>query len=72
MTWESLRTWRGESHPSAKLTNAKAQEIYQSNEPAEVLAARHGVSIGTIQNIWRRKKWRQATESLPRRGEGKA
>jgi hypothetical protein len=41
----------GENNPSAKLTNAQADIIRQSNESAKILAARFGVSDGAVYRI---------------------
>ncbi len=54
------KTYCGERHHSAKLTEAEALTIRASTEPSRVLSARYGVSMATIWHIRSRKTWRAA------------
>jgi hypothetical protein len=56
----------GELNASAKLTAEKALEIFNSTLPQVVLAAKFGVSQGTVSGIKTKKKWRH----LHRANEG--
>ncbi|GIK83031.1 MAG: hypothetical protein BroJett024_41360 [Alphaproteobacteria bacterium] len=50
------------AHPVAILTNEQALTIYNTpGEPAEVIAARYGVSAAVIQQIWRGDTWKSVT-----------
>jgi hypothetical protein len=47
----------GESHPSAKLTDAKVRSIRASTKPIRMLAAEHGVSRACIGFVRSRRTW---------------
>ena len=50
-------TWRGEQLPQAKLTELQVREILADPTPFTALAAKYGVSSGTISDIKRRYSW---------------
>jgi hypothetical protein len=51
------RTTIGERNGQALLTNQQAREIRASNEGKLILAARYGVSEGTIRSIRGGQRW---------------
>ena len=61
-TWESSR---GEADRAAKLTDAKALEIWglRGTATAAEVGRRYGVSANTVKDIWRRRPWRHVTEA---------
>jgi hypothetical protein len=54
-----------ERRPGAKLTRAKAVEIYTSKESTTTLSERYGVDIGVIRQVKLGLTWRSVTIDLP-------
>jgi hypothetical protein len=53
----------GENHPSAKLTAKQVAEILRRQGTGAELAARYGVSRGTVYDIWCGRRWRRSGEA---------
>lgn len=59
------RSTRGEKHANARLTAEQVEAIRKARDEGErrrEVAARFGVSYGTIGNIWRGETWRAPGE----------
>jgi hypothetical protein len=63
---EKGRHQHGETHVCAVLTDDEAREIYDSDEPNNVLAERFGISSSVISGIRHGRAWIHVTGGVPR------
>lgn len=52
---------KGESNPHARLTDSQVKEIiasFRAKEPRKAIAARYGISVGSVEDIGARKSWK--------------
>lgn len=52
---------KGESNPRSRLTDSQVKEIitaFRSKEPRKAIAARYGISVGSVEEIGARKSWK--------------
>lgn len=57
----------GQQHPMAKITDADALAIYNSNDTCAALSARYGISFSKISEVRRGRIWRSVTGGIPRK-----
>ena len=68
-SWDNLPRktffYRGEEHPSAKLTEVQAREALSLKgvESSSAVARRFGVGASTIQEIWKGTRWKHLQNS---------